>query len=139
MRYFNTLTAALILSMSPAISCAFDADVKQLAESKQLTAATNKFSQLIDIPEYGGCSLAHATIFGVWGAGKLPDKNSQLMWEAIGNGLAIYRQNFVRQYRTEKPLGDVIKQMSGEYFNANMNTFAESCMQIMNNAAASVR
>lgn len=139
MRYFKTVIAILLVSIVPSTSFAFDSDVIQLAKSKQLIAAANKFSQLIDISDYGGCSLAYATALGLWGSGRLQDKNSQLMWEAIRNGLETYRQNFIRQYRTEEPLGDVIKQMSGAYFNANGVTIAKSCMDIMNRAASTVR
>ncbi len=139
MRYLNTVIAMLIISITPATTFAFDADVKQRAKHEAATFTANNFSKLIDISDYGGCSLAYAGALGVWGSGHLTDKDTQLLWEVIGNGLTIYRQNFIRQYGTEKPLGDVIKQLSGPYFNVNEKAIIQTCTDIAFRATSAVR
>jgi hypothetical protein len=134
MHYLTRISATLVLCFAfSAQSIAFDEDIE--SQAKKLIPISNKAAQIMDISDYGACSNWYAHALGLWASGKLKDRTALLAIEVTWNAIQIYRIKFIAQYGTEEPLGNVIRQMGGSYYNLNASSIGESCMSLVTRAA----
>ena len=121
----------------PVLAIAFDSDVKKFAKSKEMMEISNRVAQMMDISEYGACANLYTATLALWSAGNFPKKESQLVSEILGNGILIYRRNFITQFRTSKPLEDVVRQSCGNYLMVNAASITAMCTSLVTRADSS--
>lgn len=139
MRNIKKFVSVLIFFFSfPVLALAFDSDVKKSAKSKEMMEASNRVAQMMDISEYGACANLYTKALADWSAGNLPKKDTQLVIEILGNGILIYRRNFITQFRTAKPLEDVVRQTGGNYLMVNAASITAMCASLVTRAITSL-
>jgi hypothetical protein len=126
------LTAFLAATaLFPSHAFAFDDDVKVVAESPQAMAVSQRFASQMDTYDYAACGNAYVSALALWARGAALDTDAQLQWAIIGKGVEIYRNNFVANYGTTEPIDEAFQQVSGAYYQANMESIVGRCNQIL--------
>ena len=121
---------AAVLLTSTSVS-AFDDQVKAVADSPQAMAVSQRFAAQMDTYDYAACGNASISALALWARGAALDADSQLQWAIISNAVEIYRNDFFTNYGTTDPLDEAFEQVSGAYYQANMQSIVGRCNQIL--------
>ena len=118
-------------ALFPTHAFAFEDDVKAVAETPQAMAVSQRFAAQMDTYDYAACGNAYVSALALWARGAALDTDAQLQWARIGKGVEIYRNDFVASYGTTKPIDEAFRQVSGAYYQANMESIVGRCNQIL--------
>jgi hypothetical protein len=136
MQKYNILKISVfvlgLVASSPVL--AFDDEVKTMAQRPELQRIASNFANIIDLADYGACVAGWTSASVLWVRNPNLEQDVQLVWQLIGDGLALYRQNFIASYRTEEPLSNVVRQMGGAYYQANQASILSNCNNLLSQA-----